>query len=71
VIFIPVGMYYIITSISSAGQQTVYLADTTNIILYSVLLGFTLVAPVYLNSFGIRLTLCFRGLGYTIYTASL
>lgn len=66
-----VGMYHVITSMGGAGQQTAYLADTANITLYSVFLGFTLVAPACLNYFGIRATLCFGGLGYAAYAASL
>ncbi|KPI36832.1 UNC93-like protein [Cyphellophora attinorum] len=71
VLFMTVGMYNVLTFIGGAGQQTAYLSDVSNIALYTVFSVFCLVAPACLNYFGLRPTLCFGGLGYAAYAASL
>lgn len=66
-----VGMYGVIMSLGGAGQETAYLADVSNIALCAVFTVFCLVAPACLNYFGLRPMLCFGGVGYAAYAASL
>lgn len=71
VLFLTVGMYNVITFLGGAGQQTAYLSDVANIALYTVFAVFCLIAPAFLNYFGLRITLCFGGFGYAAYASSL
>ncbi|KAK8221235.1 major facilitator superfamily domain-containing protein [Phyllosticta capitalensis] len=71
VLFLTVGMYNVITFLGGAGQQTAWLSDIANISLYTVFTVFNLIAPACLNYFGLRKTLCFGGVGYAAYAASL
>ncbi|KAL5318582.1 hypothetical protein ACEPPN_013644 [Leptodophora sp. 'Broadleaf-Isolate-01'] len=71
VIFLTVGMYHVLSALGGAGQVTAYLADMASIALYAVFAFFALIAPPCLNYFGIRYTLCFGGIGYAVYAASL
>ncbi|OAL39951.1 hypothetical protein AYO20_00864 [Fonsecaea nubica] len=71
VLFMTVGMYNVLTFLGGAGQQTAYLSDISNIALYTVFSVLCLIAPACLNYFGLRPTLCFGGLGYAAYAASL
>lgn len=71
VLFMTVGMYNVIIYLGGAGQQTAYLSDVSNIALYVVFTCFCLIAPACLNFFGLRPTLCFGGVGYAAYAASL
>ncbi|KAI1771448.1 MFS general substrate transporter [Hypoxylon cercidicola] len=71
VLFMTVGMYNVVTFIGGAGQQTAWLSDMSNIALYTVFSAFCFVAPAFLNYFGLRITLCVGGIGYSSYVASL
>jgi hypothetical protein len=71
ILFMTVGMYNVLTFLGGAGQQTAYLSDISNIALYTVFSVFCLIAPACINYFGLRPTLCFGGLGYAAYAASL
>lgn len=71
VLFMTVGMYNVIIFLGGAGQQTAYLADISNVALYSVFTVFCMIAPACLNYFGLRLALFAGGLGYAAYAASL
>lgn len=65
------GIYQVITALGGAGQESAHLADSASITLFSIFMGFTLLAPAVLNYFGIRLTLGVGSLGYAAYAASL
>lgn len=71
VLFMTVGMYNVIIFLGGAGQQTAYLADISNVALYTVFTVVCMVAPACLNYFGLRTTLCVGGTGYAAYAASL
>ena len=71
VLFLTVGTYNVITFLGGAGQQTAWLSDWANIVLYTVFSVFCFVAPATLNYLGLRLTLFIGGIGYAAYAASL
>jgi hypothetical protein len=71
ILLMAVGMYGVVMSLGGAGQKTSYLADVSNIELCAVSTVFCLVAPDYLNYFGLRPMLCFGGIRYAAFAASL
>ena len=71
VLFLTVGTYNVITFLGGAGQQTAWLADWANIVLYIVFSVFCFVAPATLNWLGLPVTLFIGGFGYAAYAASL
>ncbi|EXJ82918.1 hypothetical protein A1O3_06734 [Capronia epimyces CBS 606.96] len=71
VLLMTVGMYGVIMSLGGAGQETAYLADVSNIALCAVFTVFCFVAPALLMYFGLRPMLCFGGVGYAAFAASL
>ena len=64
-------MYSVVTNLGGAGQKTAYLSDVSNLTLYAVFAFFCLIAPACLNYFALRISLCFGGIGYAAYVASL
>ena len=64
VLFMTVGMYNVIIFLGGAEQQTAYLANISNIALYTVFTVFCMIAPACLIYFGLRPTLCAGGVGY-------
>lgn len=71
VLFLTVGTYNVITFLGGGGQQSPWLANWANIVLYIVFSAFCFIAPATLNYLGLRLTLFIGGFGYAAYAASL
>ncbi|KAF1814858.1 MFS general substrate transporter [Eremomyces bilateralis CBS 781.70] len=70
VCFMCPGMYNALTGMGGGGQVDASAANKANVALYSTFAVVGFFAGTFTNRLGIRTTLCFGGLGYSIYVAS-
>lgn len=71
VCFLCPGMYNAISGLGAGGQVNPKPADNASVALNSTFAVFAFFAGTFTNKLGIKLTLSFGGIGYSIYTASL